>query len=73
MCLTDDERFEKQFKIKNDLTIVPDFEQKWVVPDSTGWDKYQVYQYLKDRGMPEEITDMIIKNVRQSCLAEHQK
>lgn len=47
----------------NILTKVADFEQEWEVPDITGWDKFQVYDYFKYRNLPVEVTDLIIKKV----------
>jgi len=63
VCLEELSSSEKKALLMNILTKVPDFEQEWEVPDITGWDKFQVYNYLKDRNLPVEVTDLIIKKV----------
>jgi len=34
------------------------------IPDVSNWDKFKVFQYLSDRGLPQIVTEKIINNVR---------
>lgn len=50
--------------IKNDCNKTNQDDN--TIPDVSNWDKFQIFHYLSNQGLPQVVTEKIISNVRNT-------